>query len=68
MLKRLTVWKILKELGMQTILSASWEICIKVKKQQLEPDMEQWTGSKSGKEYIKAIYCHPAYLIYMQST
>ena len=39
-----------------------------VKKQQLEPDMEQQTGSKSGKEYIKATYCHPAYLTYMQST
>ena len=38
------------------------------KKQQLEPDMEQQTGSKMGKEYIKAIYCHPAYLSYMQST
>ena len=37
-------------------------------KQQLELDMEQQTGSKSGKEYIKAIYCHPAYLTYMQST
>ena len=33
-----------------------------------EPDMEQWTGSKSGKEYIKAVYCHPAYLTYMQKT
>ena len=38
------------------------------KKQQLEMDMEQQTGSKSGKEYVKAAYCHPAYLIYMQST
>ena len=38
------------------------------KKQQLEPDMEQWTGSKLGKEYAKAIYCHPACLTYMQST
>ena len=38
-----------------------------VKKQQLEPDMEKWTGSKLGKEYDKAVYCHPAYLIYMQS-
>ena len=37
------------------------------KKQQLELDMEQQTGSKLGKEYIKAVYCHPAYLIYMQS-
>ena len=41
---------------------------MQVKKQQLEPDMEQKTGSKSGKEYIKAVYCHPAYLTYMQST
>ena len=38
------------------------------KKQQLELDMEQQTGSKSGKEYFKAVYCHPAYLTYMQST
>ena len=38
------------------------------KKQQLEPDMEQQTGSKLGKEYVKAVYCHPAYLTYMQST
>ena len=41
---------------------------MQVKKQQLELDMEQWTGSKLGKEYIKAVYCHPAYLTYMQST
>ena len=41
---------------------------MQVKKQQLELDMEQRTGSKLGKEYIKAVYCHPAYLIYMQST
>ena len=41
---------------------------MQVKKQQLEPDMEQKTGSKLGKEYIKAVYCHPAYLTYMQST
>ena len=41
---------------------------MKVKKQQLEQDMEQQTGSKSGKEYVKAIYCHSAYLTYMQST
>ena len=39
-----------------------------VKKQQLEPDMEQWTGSKFGKEYDQAVYCHPAYLTYMWST
>ena len=41
---------------------------MKVNKQQLEPDMEQQPGSKSGKEYVKAVYCHPAYLTYMQST
>ena len=41
---------------------------MQVKKQQLEPDMEQQTGSKSGKKYIKAVYCHLAYLIYMQSA
>ena len=41
---------------------------MKVKKQQLEVDMEQQTGSKKEKEYVKAVYCHPAYLTYMQST
>ena len=41
---------------------------MQVKKQQLELDMERQTGSKSGKEYVKAVYCHPAYLTYMQST
>ena len=41
---------------------------MQVKKQQLEPAMEQWTGSKLGKEYVKVVYCHPAYLTYMQST
>ena len=41
---------------------------MQVKKQQLEPDMEQRTGSKLGKEYVKAVYCHPAYWTYMQST
>ena len=40
---------------------------MQVKKQHLEPDMEQWTGAKLGKEYLKAVYCHPAYLTYMQS-
>ena len=43
-------------------------IKMQVKKQQLEQDMEQQTGSKSGKEYVKAVYCHPVYLTYMQST
>ena len=41
---------------------------MQVKKQQLELDVEQWTGSKLGKEYIKAVYCHPDYLTNMQST
>ena len=43
----------------QTTLPASWEICMQVRKQL---DMKQQTGSKLGKEYIKAVYCHPAYL------
>ena len=41
---------------------------MQIKRQLLEPDMEQWTGSKLGEEYVKAVYCHPAYLIYMQNT
>ena len=49
----------------QTTWPTSWEICMQVRKQQLELDMEQQTGSKSGKEYVKAVYCHPAYLSYM---
>ena len=52
----------------QTSRPASWEICMKVKKQQLELDVEQQTGSKKEKEYVKAVYCHPAYLNSMQST
>ena len=60
--------KFLKRWEYQTTWPASWEICMQVKKQKLELDMEQQTGSKSGKEYIKAVYCHPAYLTYMQST
>ena len=69
--KALTAWittncgKFLKGWEYQTTLSASWEICMQVKK-QLELDMEQWIGSKLGKEYIKAIYCHPAYWTNMQ--
>ena len=74
MLKLLTVWirancgKFFKRWEYQTTLPASWETCMQVKKQQLELDMEQWTGSKLGKEYIKAVYCHPAYLTFMKST
>ena len=60
--------KLFKRWEYQTTLLASWEIYMQVKKQQLELDMEQWSGSKLGKEYIKAVYCHPVYLTYMQST
>ena len=60
--------KFLKWWEYQTTLPASWEISRQVKKQQLELDMGQQTGSKLGKEYVKAVYCHSAYLTYMQST
>ena len=65
--KPLTVWittncgKFFKRWEYQTTWPASWEICRQIRKQQLELDMEQQTGSKSGKVCIKAIYCHPAY-------
>ena len=52
------LWKILKEMGIQDHLT-----CMQGKKQQLEPHMEQQTGSKLGKEYVKNVYCHPVYLI-----
>ena len=52
----------------QTTWPASWETSMQVRMQQLELDMDQQTGSKLGKEYVKAVYCHPAYLTYMQST
>ena len=48
-------------MGIPNHLTCLWEICMQDKKQQLEPDMEQ-TGSKLGKEYVKAVYYHPAYL------
>ena len=60
--------KFFKRWEYQNTLPASWEICMQVKKQQLEPDMEQRTGSKLGKKYVKAVYCQPAYLTSMQST
>ena len=72
--KALTVWittnygKFLKTWDYQTTWPASWESCMQVKKQQLGLDMEQQTGFKSGKEYIKGVYCHPTYLTYMLST
>ena len=60
------LWKILKEKGTPDLPPKI--ICMQVRKQQLELDMEQQTGSKLEKEYVKAVYCHPAYLTYMQST
>ena len=69
--KPLTVWitincgKFWKRWEYRTTWPASWKTCMQVRKQQLELDMEQQTGSKSGKEYVKAVYCHPAYLTYM---
>ena len=58
--------KFLKKREYQTTLSVSWKTCIQVKKQQLELDMEKQTGSKLEKKYIKAVYCHPAYLTYAE--
>ena len=55
-------------MGITDDLTTSWEIYMQVKKQQLELDMEQRTGSKLGKENFKAVYCHPVYLTYMQTT
>ena len=72
--KPLTVWiktnsgKFLKRWEYQTTWPAFWETCMQVRKQQLELDMEQQTDPKQGKEYIKAVYCHPAYLTSMQRT
>ena len=72
--KTLTLWittncgKFLKRWEYQTTWPASWETYMQVKKQQLELDMEQQTGSKQEKVYVKAVYCHPAYLTSMQST
>ena len=72
--KPLTVWittncgRVLKRWEYQTTWPAPWEICMQVRKQQSELDMEQQTGSRSGKEYVKAVYCHPACLTSMQST
>ena len=74
LIKPLTVWittncgKFFRRWEYQTTWPVLWEICMQVRKQQLELDMEQQTGSKLGKEYVKAIYCHPAYLTYIQST
>ena len=72
--KPLTVWitincgQFWKRWEYPTTWPASWETCMLVRKQQLELDMEHQTGSKSGKEYVRAVYSHPAYLTYTQST
>ena len=61
------LWKILKEMGIPDHLTCLLRNLYAGQK-ATELDMEQQTGSKSGKEYVKAVYCHPAYLTYMQST
>ena len=60
--------KFFKRWEYEATFSASWETCMQVKKQQLELDMEQRTGSKLGKLYVKVVYCNPSYLTYMHNT
>ena len=60
------LWTTLQEMGIPDHPPASWEICIQVRKQQLELVIEQPTGSKLRKEYVKTVYCHLDYLTYMQ--
>ena len=73
-LEPLTTWittncgKFFNRWEYQATLPTSSKTCMQVKKQQLDLDMEQWTGSNLGKEQLKAVYCHPAYLTYIQST
>ena len=62
------LWKILKEMGIPDYLTCLLRNLYQVMNQQLEADMEKHTGSKLGKEYVKAVYCHPAYLTYMKKT
>ena len=62
------LWKILKEIGIPDHLTYLLRNLYEAKKQQLEPYMEQQTGSVKEKEYFKAVYCHSAYLTYKQST
>ena len=61
------LWKILKEMGIPDYLTCRLRN-LHAGQEVTEPDMEQWTGSELGKEYVKAVYYHPAYLTYMQST
>ena len=60
------LWETLKEMGIPDHLTCFLRNLYASQEEMLEPDMEQWTGSKLGKEYVKAVYCHPAYLTYMQ--
>ena len=62
------LWNILNEMGIPQHITCLLRNVHADEKQQLELDMKQWTGSKLGKKYIKAVYCHPAGLTYMQST
>ena len=62
------LWNILKEMGIPDHLTCLLRNLYAGQEQQLELNVEQWTGSKFGKEYNKAVYCHAAYLTYMQST
>ena len=62
------LWKIIKEMGISDHLICLLRNLHAAKKQQLEPHMEQWTGSNLGKGYVEAVYCHPAHLTSMQST
>ena len=63
-----TSWKILKEMGIPDHLTCLLKNLCAAQEASVRTDMKQWTGSKLGKEYIKAVYCHSAYLTYMQST
>ena len=60
------LWQILKEMGIPDPLTCLLRNCMEAKKQPLEVDVKQQTGSKSGKKHVKAVYCHPAYLTYAQ--
>ena len=62
------LWKILKEMGIPDHLTCFLRNLYAGQEAKLELDMEQQTGSNLGKEYVKAVYCHPAYLTYMQNT
>ena len=62
------LWKILKEIGIPDHLTRLLRNLCAGQETPVRPDLEKWTGSKLGKEYVKAVYCHPAYLTYMQRT